>query len=386
MKANIFKSLLKYASYTKKKPRENIFTGSFAFLLSEHKGLRNSFVRFLIKRYRESHRRFRMTQGVNLKSLIVSPQSTYRRFSREETSKMRRDQIDIEIGDSKKRFGIFIENKIGADLGYRQDKRYRITLDRQYDKGMLVFITMSGNRKISKNIEHIQVKWSDVYIWLSCHRKRIERTNNVRKNVIKQYLMDKFLEYMEGENMASFIGFKKKEITGKQWVSTYVLASKIRTMLNNLKQILIDNGYDVRPIRIRSDEIYFKITPTNVAKNKLKLRKWKRNGSNIQVGIELYYKKTWRENFDVDFKEGLYPYTWIWKKSAFGKKTLKLHTLSRSGFYFYDERNLANDIILLGDVLGKENNPVKQEKKLINFYLKSLEAIEKSGVIKQLFK
>jgi len=383
MKVNIFKSLLKYASYTKKKPRENIFTGAFAFLLTENKGLRVSFVRFLLRRYKEKYKKFKRPKEIPLISLSISSQTSHRRISEEESQKTKRDQIDIEISDENRKFGIFIENKIGAPLGKKQAEKYWKTLCDLYgENGILAFITESGTHQISPNIKYVQIKWSDVYDLFSKYVRQ-------DKNIINHYLLKRFLEYMKEEGMASFEGFDRKEMIGNQWEVTYNLINKIKSILQELKLELADMNYKAKSLKVTARDVYFRGIPTSVQQNKTKrLKIWRENRATINFGIFAYYRSTVKEDeFKHNHRQGLCPYIEVWKRYPLkGVKQISLR-LKKCGFYMYaDRKGFCNDSKTLSDIIGKEKDPKRQQKKLINFYIESLKGIEKSGVIRQLYR
>jgi hypothetical protein len=371
--ANIFKSLLKYASYTEKKPRENIFTGAFAFLLTENNGLRRSFIKYLLNEYKKKYPKFQIPTRISLEKLEVSPQASHRRPRFVE--KAGKDIIDIEIGDIQKRFGIFIENKIGAPLGKRQAEKYWKTLYDLYgENGILAFITESGRHQLSP--------WSDVYDLFSKYVRQ-------DKNIINHYLLKRFLEYMKEEGMASFEGFDRKEMIGNQWEVTYNLINKIKSILQDLKLELADMNYKTKSIKVTARDVYFRGIPTSVQQNKTKkLKKWRENRASINFGIFAYYKSTVEEDeFKHNHRQGLCPYVEVWKWYPLkGVKQISLR-LKKCGFYMYaDGKGFCNDSKTLSDIIGKEKDPKRQQKKLINFYINSLEAVEKSGVIRQLYR
>ena len=85
-----------------------------------------------------------------------------RKFQRQNEIK-----IDIEISDENRRFGIFIENKIGAPLGKKQAEKYWKTLCDIYgENGILSFITESGRHQISPNINMFKLngQMSTIYL------------------------------------------------------------------------------------------------------------------------------------------------------------------------------------------------------------------------------
>ena len=215
MKSNIFRELLHYASYTEKKPRENIFTGSFAYLLAENKELLSVFAGEILRRYAVRYSKSRKPD-IAFDSLRVFPQQSYPRRLKEidRDKKGAVDRVDIVIRDEEKSFGILIENKIDAHISSSQSLRYSKHLGDYTTGGVLVFITKSGRDPIEGDFEYVQLRWADVYQILTRFLMR-------KRDEVTEFLVTNFLEYMKEEGMGAFEGFRKSEIGGALWAEYY---------------------------------------------------------------------------------------------------------------------------------------------------------------------
>ena len=96
---NLFSSLLKYASYQYKEPKENIVSGAFAFLMAEVPQRRTAFVRTIQRKYHQKYPRERLPR-VDARSMFVQTQSTYhrRRLKARREDLAHRDMLMSRLG------------------------------------------------------------------------------------------------------------------------------------------------------------------------------------------------------------------------------------------------------------------------------------------------
>lgn len=373
MTANVFKELLKYASYTEKTPRENIFTGSFVFLLKENANLKNHFVTDLLRRYKQKYKGISLP-NVSADDLTVLSQTSH--FRRLGNIEINRDQIDVEIGDEKNKFGVFIENKIGASLGVKQDVRYRRSLDKKYKNGILAFITLSGAQPIKEGIRHIQLRWADIYdIFKAFLKKETDKTS--------RYLLVNFLEYMKEENMSSFEGLTRNDPKGNQWLQSYVLQNKLETVLSNIMSYFEAKKYIKTNFKANRDDMFFSIIPESTRHQPKIYRKWKKNWAQLRFGVYPYFSEIWQDEYDNKHKTGLWAYVWVWGRNSFDNSKQLFRKLKRMPGSWHDQHEILIEFNL-SDLFGQIVNPKEQEKRMRDFYFKSLETLRRAGVFRML--
>lgn len=378
MKHNLISSLLKYASYRDKEPKENILSGAFAFILAEIPVCRSHFVKFILEKYKEEYPK-EIFRGVRPTALQVETQCVHRNTCRYPSgTDAGRDIVDIEL-DQGKEFGIFVECKFYSGLGHRQDTRYYSALRRKHKRGILVFLSPGAALELSDTVKAIQVSWREIYELFSGLRSS-------SATHIQKYLLSEFLGYLKEKNMAAFPGLKKTDALSS-WDNYMGSVARYEILFSILREHLEKRGYAVGSLEknVNNGEMYYGLIPKRVKSSTKRLKKWKRSYKHISCGLYLYSKEFEGADYDEDYKEGLYPYAQIWSSKAVKRLLNGSRLLARNKFTLdSDGRRAINDTRSLKEVVHFSGSAKSQEKEFVNFYIKSLKVLERAGVMRAL--
>jgi len=378
MKNNLISSLLKYASYRDKEPKENILSGAFAFILAEIPVCRSHFVKFILEKYKEEYPK-EVFRGVKPSALQVETQCVHRNACRTPAgTDAGRDIVDIEL-DQGKEFGIFVECKFYSGLGHRQDTRYYSALKRKHKRGILVFLSPGAALELSDSVKAIQVSWREVYELFSGLRSS-------SATHIQKYLLSEFLGYLKEKNMAAFPGLKKTDALS-DWANYHSSVARYKNLFSVLKEYLAKHGYEVGTLEknVNNADMYYKIFPEQVKSSTRRFKKWKKSYKYIACGLYLYSREIKGADYNEDFQEGLYPYVQVWSSKSVRVLRNGSRLLSRNKFEVdEDGRNAINDTQSLTEVVHFSGSPKSQEKEFVRFYAKSIKVLERAGVIRTL--
>lgn len=378
MKKNLISALLKYASYQYKEPKENILSGAFAFILGEIPLCRKHFVKFVLAKYKEQYPK-EVFHGVRPAALEVDTQCVHSRLHHgASTEAAARDIVDIELARGRE-FGIFVECKFYAGLGPRQDIRYYSLLRRKHHRGILVFLSPSADLAISDSIKAVQVSWREIY-------ELFDGVHGGSSSVVEKYLLTEFLGYLKENNMAAFPGLKRADALSS-WDNYHSSIQRYEALFSVLRGHLEKRGYEVGTLdkNVRYAEVHYKITPEDVKASRRRFKKWKKTYKHIECGIYLYSKEFYGADFDKDYPEGLYPYVQVWSTKPVKALQKGSRILARNQFEVdHEGREAINDARELRKIVNFSARPKMQEAQFVNFFIKSIRALERAGVVRAL--
>ena len=266
---------------------------------------------------------------------------------------------DIEISVRKELLIVF-ENKIGAkegmdNEGRKQLEKYVSLLNQT--KGIknkfLFFITLFPERvkkKVTDSKYYNEIIWSEIYGVIKSHIKEVKCVEV--NEVVKKYLLEQFIEYMEAEKMGSFEGFDTNELD--VLIKYGQFKENLEKFMPKLKMHLSDGGFK------RNGSKNTDICRHWILKNK------KISKQNFGAGFYLWNKE------DLSWKPGLYCFVYILTDKYKGQYK-PLNDVPNKAYI--DEHGGISYGELLKDVLGNKTTPEGQVKKLLAFYDKALKEI-----------
>lgn len=128
----------------------------------------------------------------NPSDIQITTQRTFIKLPNHETDS--RPDLVIQFRDNGKSFIAFFENKLEAEEGYNQLKRYAEHLKKYNEKGVdtsLFYITRYHDPKEEDSI--IQIRWFEIFNWLNNNRnqftnKIIEYMEEIQLNETRRFL------------------------------------------------------------------------------------------------------------------------------------------------------------------------------------------------------
>jgi len=205
--------------------------------------------------------------------------------------------IDILIKEKATNNVILIENKIDAGDQKHQLVRYH----NAFRKGLLIYLTLSGNESSETSAESISYKClsyeEDIINWLEeCQKIAVD--NPVVRETIKQY--KNLIKKITYQNINSQM---EKEIIELITENQNYFASYIELQKINLQEHVINKSVDETIKRIAKEH---NLTLSNYLKNSWASFSFKINGFEKYKNIEICFS-TSNKNSISDMVYGLYP-------------------------------------------------------------------------------
>ncbi len=334
---NIFIELNKYRPRENLTPEENFFTQSFKIILEQYREIAKEIITFLSNNKIQPNYKFE-TQKVYEKSIV--------------------DMVITGHNHNK----LLLEIKVEA--GESSDKQIQKYLNLQ--KGYVAVISKYDINPII--IKHKE-QYLGLFYWSSIHSliKKYIYKNNIQKDE----LLYQFLSYMESKGMNSFDGISTT-VHYSTWANYQNMFLTFRNILTEIQEHFNKFHYELSGIKEKYQwcDAHFTFFPQN------RLKAFKKFKITPYIGIFIYDEKIWKSGYQIDYKNDVYLYIeFVNGNNSFGDENIS--EIKRGVFY---SRYTSHWIIEtpLKNVIGKESNPDRQIKKIIEFYMSSLKLLNKN--------